>query len=196
MHALMAELKTPPRMLVGLGLGASVALAYLEVAPSAARAALTHVVLHTPAYCPAAIRPAFRWGVRLVGAGPVFAVAQRLLRRPDVLDWYLAHAVGGPNVPAEDVRLLREDFRRASLPVLRGLAGDVVRADFRPLLRRLATPVLAIVAENDPFIYPGAVERLTTLLPSARVVVQREVGHGWTDAAIAEQCRLLAEFLG
>jgi hypothetical protein len=40
------------------------------------------------------------------------------------------------------------------------------------------------------------VERLSALAPAARVVVQRAVGHGWTDAAIAEQQRLLVEFLG
>jgi pimeloyl-ACP methyl ester carboxylesterase len=100
LHALTIELRAPPRILVGLGLGASVALAYLDVAPPAARAALTHVVLHTPPYCPAAIRPAFRWGVPLVGAAPVFAVVQRLLRHPAVLDWYLDRTIGGPGVPS------------------------------------------------------------------------------------------------
>ncbi|HLH26216.1 MAG TPA: alpha/beta fold hydrolase [Chloroflexota bacterium] len=195
LHALMTELAPPPRILVGLGMGASLALAYLQVAPPAARAALTHVVLHTPAYCPAAIRPAFCWGVPLLTAGPVFAVVQRLLRRPDVLDWYVQRFVAGPDVPAADVRLLSEDLRRASLPVLAGLARDMVRADFRPLLQGCATPLLALVAENDPFVYPAVVARLATLMPAARVVVQRDVGHGWTPAAIAEQQRLLAEFL-
>jgi pimeloyl-ACP methyl ester carboxylesterase len=207
LHALVAELAAPPQVLVGLGLGASVALAYLEVASPAAasptatagpvspRLALTHLILHTPAYYPGAVRPAFRWGVRLLGAWPLFPLVRLVLDRPRCREWFVRHLIEGPDVPAEDARLLREDFRRASLPVLRGLARDLVRADFRPLLRRCAVPTLALVSENDPFVYPAAVEQLATLMPRATVVVQRGLAHGWTAAAIAEQRRLLARFL-
>jgi pimeloyl-ACP methyl ester carboxylesterase len=196
LHELVAELDAPPRTLVGLGLGASVAMAYLEVAVEMVpKPPITRVVLHTPAYYPGAIRPAFRWGVRVVGARPLFAVARRLLGRPDFLDWYVRHVVESPDAPAADVQLLSEDFRRASLPVLRGLARDMVQHDFRPLLQTLPTSMLVVVAENDQFVYPAEIERLETLMPRARVGVQRNVGHGWTADAIAEQNRWLAEFL-
>jgi pimeloyl-ACP methyl ester carboxylesterase len=201
LHALVAELAAPPQVLVGLGLGASVALAYLEVASPAAAGpvssppALTHLILHTPAYYPGAIRPAFRWGVRLLGAWPLFPLVRLVLDRPGSREWFVRHLIEGPDMPAEDARLLREDFRRASLSVLRGLARDLVRADFRPLLRQCAVPTLALVSENDPFVYPAAVERLATLMPHATVVVQRGLAHGWTTEAIAEQRRLLARFL-
>jgi pimeloyl-ACP methyl ester carboxylesterase len=196
LHALVGELDAPPRTLVGLGMGASVALAYLEVAAETApRPAVTRVVLHTPAHYPGAIRPAFRWGVQIVGAAPLFAVARRLLGRPDFLDWYVRHVVQGPDVPAEDARLVSEDFQRASLPVLRGLAQDLVRHDIRPVLRELDTTTLVVVAEHDQFVYPAAIERLATLMPRARVAVQRNVGHGWTAEAIAEQNHWLGEFL-
>jgi pimeloyl-ACP methyl ester carboxylesterase len=125
----------------------------------------------------------------------VFAVVGRLLARPEVLDWYVHHVVEGPDAPAEDARLLSEDFRRASLPVLRGLARDMVRADYRPLLRQVATPTLAIVAENDQFVYPEAITPLERLMPHARVAVQRNVGHGWTPEAITEHLRWLSDFL-
>jgi pimeloyl-ACP methyl ester carboxylesterase len=196
LHGLVGELDAPPRTLIGLGLGASVALAYLEVAASApAKPPLTHLVLHTPAYYPGAIRPGFRWGVRVIGSAPVFAVVGRLLARPDVLDWYVRNVVQGPDVPAEDARLLSEDFRRASLPVLRGLARDMVRADYRSLLRQTDTPTLAIVAEHDQFVYAEAVAALERLMPRARVEVQRNVGHGWTPEAIGEHRQWLGEFL-
>jgi pimeloyl-ACP methyl ester carboxylesterase len=199
LHALVAELEAPPRVLVGLGLGASVALAYLRVEASLPRGSapppLTHLVLHTPAYYPGAIRPAFRWGVQVLGAPPVFAAVRGLLGHPAFLDWFLRHVVEGPDVRPEDARLLREDFQRASLPVLRGLARGLARADFRPLLRVRATPTLVLVAANDPFVYAARVERLGTLMPRARVVVQRGLAHGWTADAIAEQNRLLAQFL-
>jgi pimeloyl-ACP methyl ester carboxylesterase len=198
LHALVAELNVPPQAVVGLGLGASVALAYLQVADAAAERSLpspARLVLYAPGYYPGAIRPAVRRAVRVLGAPPVFAVVRAILEHRRFQRWYLDHMVQGPDVPPEDARLLREDFARASLPVLRGLARDVVCTDFRPLLRVTAIPTLAIVAERDPFVDVAAVERLATLMPRATVAVQRGVGHGWTPAAVAEQHALLARFL-
>src|SRR5262249_27988928 len=92
-------------------------------------------------------------------------------------------------------RLVREDFCRASLPVLRGLVRDMLRRDFRPLLRTVATPTLVIVGAHDPFVRAPAALALGTLMPAARVVMQRDLGHGWTAQAIAEQHAELAQFL-
>ncbi len=197
LHALMAELAQPPRILIGLGFGASVGMAYLAVeSPSgAAEPPLTHLVLHTPAYYPGAIRPVFRYGVRALGSGPVFPLVRGLLEHPRFRAWYLQQMVEGPDVAPAEAQVLREDFERASLPVLRGLARDIVRADFRPLLRHLATPTLAIVAAADQFVFPREVEKLAALMPHARVVVQANLGHGWTADAVAEHHRLLAAFL-
>jgi pimeloyl-ACP methyl ester carboxylesterase len=199
LRALTADLQAPPRIVIGLGFGASVALAYLQLLraapPSAALPALTHLVLYAPAYYPGAIQPSVRRAVRLLSTPPVFGVARALLEQPRFQAWYLDHVAQGPDVPAEDTRLLREDFRRASLPVLRGLARDVVRADFRPLLRTCLTPTLALIGERDPFVRTAAVEGLPRLMPHASAVVQRGLAHGWTPTAVAEQNRLLAEFL-
>ena len=207
LHALVADLDAPPRVLVGLGLGASLALAYLQVAAEASHPGarwtpphrptppLTHLVLYAPAYYPGAIRPAFRRGVELLAAPPIFPVVRAVLEHPRFQAWYLDRVVQGPDVPPEDAQLLREDFHRASLPVLRGLARDIVRADFRPLLRATPTSTLAIVADSDPFVDAAAVEHLGTLMPHAAVAVQRGLGHGWTPEAIAEHCVLLTRFL-
>jgi pimeloyl-ACP methyl ester carboxylesterase len=198
LHALMSELAQAPRILIGLGFGASVAMSYLEVASLTGAVAppLTHLVLHTPAYYPGAIRPAFRHGVRGLGSGPVFPLVRGILEHSRFRAWYLQHLVEGPDVAPEEAQVLREDFERASLSVLRGLARDIVRTDFRPLLRGVATPTLAIVAAEDQFVFPREVEKLAALMPHARVVVQPNIGHGWTADAVAEHHRLLAEFLG
>jgi magnesium chelatase accessory protein len=193
LHALVAELGAPPTTVIGLGLGASVALAYLAVAPPGTPP-LAALVLHTPAYYPGAVRPLFRCGVPLLAAPPVFAVARRALEHPRVQAWYLRRLVASPDAPAATAELAA-DLRRASLSVLRGLARDAVRADFRPLLRACPTPTLAIVAEHDPFVRADAVLALAALMPCAEVLVQRGVGHGWTAAAIEEQQRALARFL-
>jgi pimeloyl-ACP methyl ester carboxylesterase len=201
-QALTVELETPPRIVVGLGLGASIALAYLRLLRTAPRAAatpplaLTHLILYAPAYYPGAIQPPVRRAVRLLASGPAFAVVRAVLEQPRFQAWYLDHVAQGPEVPPEDARLLREDFRRASLPVLRGLARDVVRADFRALLRTCPTPTLALIGDRDPFVQPEAVEHLPRLMPRASAVVQRGLAHGWTPAAVAQQNQLLAEFLG
>src|SRR5689334_5245589 len=74
LHALTVELDAPPRLLVGLGFGASVALAYLRLLHTAtptgggsvqapATPPLTHLVLYAPAYYPGAIQPAVRRAV-------------------------------------------------------------------------------------------------------------------------------------
>src|SRR5262249_13669759 len=136
-----------------------------------------------------------RWGVQVLGAPPVFAAARGMLGHPRFLDWFLRRVVEGPDMPPDDARLLREDFQRASLPVLRGLARGLVRADFPALLRVRATPALVLVAATDPVVYAAKVERLGTLMPQARVVVRQGLAHGWTADAVAEQNRLLAQFL-
>lgn len=193
-HALLAELAVAPVTVVGLGLGASVALAWLATR-QASMPLPAQLVLHTPAYYPGAIRPAFRYGVPLLTAAPLFPPVRGLLAQPRVQDWWLDRLVPSSDAPPADAALLREDLRRVALPVLRALARDLVRADFRPLLRALPVPTLALVAERDPFVDPAAVLALTDLMPDAEVVVQRGSGHGWSDAAINEQNRVLGRFL-
>lgn len=196
LHALVAALGTPPRLLVGLGLGASLALAYLKDAPAAAGATpLTGLVLHTPAFHPGAIRPAVRWGVRLATAPIILPIASGLVSRPGFRDWFVRHFTEGPGMAPDEARALREDVHRASVAVLGGLVRDMVGADFRPLLRTLPAPTLAIVSQRDPFVYAAEVERLPALMPRATVVVQPDLAHGWSPDAIAEQNRVLARFL-
>jgi pimeloyl-ACP methyl ester carboxylesterase len=200
-QALTAELQAPPRILVGLGMGASVALAYLRLLratpPSEAVSppALTHLILYAPAYYPGAIQPPVRRAVRVLTSAPVFAVVRTVLEQPRFQAWYLDHVAQGHDVPPEDTLLLREDFQRASLPVLRGLACDMVRADFRALLHSYPTPTLALIGDHDPFVQSAAVERLPRLMPHATVLVQRGMGHGWTPAAVAQQNQALTAFL-
>ena len=100
-----------------------------------------------------------------------------------------------PDVSPDEARTLREDYQHASLPVLRGLALDMVRADFRSVLRTQRAPTLIMAAENDPFVDLRELRRLAELMPRARVAVQPALAHGWTAEAVAEQRRWLADFL-
>ncbi|MPZ15332.1 MAG: alpha/beta fold hydrolase [Chloroflexi bacterium] len=197
LHALTDELHATPEVLIGLGLGTSVALAYLDAADaSGARPLLDRLVLHTPPAWPGAVRPAVRWGVSLLGSPVLFPLLQLILLRQAVRDWYVRTLVAGPDMSDEDLHELREDFSRASLRVLRGLAVDAVRADFRPLLSEVQAPTLVLAGDGDPFVEVARLRQLETIMPRATVVVQPEAGHGWTQDTVAEHQRLLAQFLG
>jgi pimeloyl-ACP methyl ester carboxylesterase len=192
----MADLRTRPRIVVGLGMGATIAMAYLAAGCTELEAyPLTHLVLHTPASHPAAVRPVFRLGIRLVASPLVFSVARRVLTTERFQRWYVHALVEGPDIRPEDARILREDFERANVSVLRGISLDMVSTDFRAVLRAQSTPTLLIVGENDPFVDPLEVQKLGALMPNAQVVVQSGLAHGWTSDAIANQRRWLAAFL-
>ena len=193
LHELTARMRVTPQILIGLGMGASLALAYLG---QAARATLpARVVLHTPAYYPGAIRPAARRAVRLLTSPALFPLIAGLLGHPAVRQQFVHRLIAAPHAVDQEIRMLMEDVQRASLAVLRGLARDMVRVDFRPLLRGLGVPTLALVGEHDPFVRAAEVSRLSSIMQNATVVVQRQVAHGWTESAIREQNALLAEFL-
>jgi pimeloyl-ACP methyl ester carboxylesterase len=194
LHELIQELGRPLRVIVGLGLGASLALTYLR-RDLAAPEGLAAVILHTPPYHPGAFRRPVRWAIRTLASRGIFALTQGILGHPRVTDWYVRSFVRAPGTPPEETTALQEDFRRASLPVLRGLTADAMRADFRPLLHEIRAPTLAIVSEHDPFVYPAEIERLSTLMRDVRVVVQKEIAHGWTAAAVAQQNEIIAGFL-
>jgi pimeloyl-ACP methyl ester carboxylesterase len=193
MRGLAASLGILPKVLVGIGMGASLAFAYLAQAERAELPA--RVVVHTPAYYPGAIRPTARWAVKLLTSPAIFPLVAGILGYPAVREQFVRRLTAAPDGADHAVRSLIEDVDRASLRVFRGLARDMVRVDFRPILRTLDLPTLALVAEHDPFVYATEVSRLGRWMGNAQVVVQRDVAHGWTARAIEEQNQLLAEFL-
>jgi pimeloyl-ACP methyl ester carboxylesterase len=196
LHQAMAELGAPPRILIGLGMGASVAMAYLAVGGAALYDhPLTHVVLHTPVSHGGAIRPAIRWGVRCLGARAVFSLARPVLESKALQHWWVRKLVAGPDISPEDADILEQDFERANLSVLRGIVMDMVNRDFRAVLRAQATPTLIIVGESDPLVDPREVVKAGQLMLNARVRTQTGLGHGWSTEAVASHQRWLAEFL-
>ena len=194
LHALAARLGVSPRLVVGLGLGASLALSYLE-RHRADLPELAALVLHTPPYYPGAFRPATRIALKIVTGPGVLDLIGAVFGERRAIDWYVGHFIEGPEISAQEAADLREDFRRASLPVLRGLLRDALRADFRPMLAQLPIPTLALISQRDPFVDASEVERLGILMPRATVVVQPDIAHGWTPEAIAEQNRQIGHFL-
>jgi pimeloyl-ACP methyl ester carboxylesterase len=193
MRELAVSLGVLPKVLVGLGMGASLALTYLM--QSGNEGVPKRIVLHTPAYYPGAIRPKARWATRFLASPVIFPMVAGILSHPAVREQFVRRLTAAPSADDHVIRSLLEDVDRASLRVLRGLASDMVRSDFRPLLGRMHAPTLAIVAEHDPFVYATEIMQLSTRFENVQVVVQRDVAHGWTANAIEQQNALLADFL-
>jgi pimeloyl-ACP methyl ester carboxylesterase len=196
LHQAMEELGTPPRILIGLGMGASVAMAYLAVGGATLNYhPLTHLVFHTPVSHGGAIRPPIRWGVRLLGARPTFPLAYRMLASAAFQHWWVRKLVEGPDISPEDAIILEEDFRCTNLSVLRGIVMDMVNCDFRGMLRAQSTQTLIIVGDSDPLVDPCEVVKTGELMPNAHVLMQTGLAHGWTAEAVACHRRWLAQFL-
>lgn len=193
---LTRALGRPPQALGGLGLGGSVALAYLEAARKPPqREGPSKLILYAPLISPEAVRPAVQRAVHLFRSPLLFPLLQGLLANGALLNWWVQHVVAGPDASQEERNLLADDFRRTDLRVLRELLLDALRRDFRPLLRSADLPTLIVVGEGDPFVDPQRLRELPSLAPSAEVVIQRSVGHGWTSDSVEEQQRLIARFL-
>lgn len=189
-----AQLGVRPRVLVGLGIGASVALAWLGAAggrPLEERP--DRLVLYAPLLWPGAVRPRVRHTLSLLLSPALFPLWRSLTRSAGVIDWWVRHLVAGPDAAEEDIVLLSEDYRRTDYVVLRSLLLDALRRDFRPTLRLAGMRTLVIVGENDPFVDAGQLSALESL--DIHVAVQSAVTHGWTGATVAEQHRLIERFL-
>jgi pimeloyl-ACP methyl ester carboxylesterase len=102
----MDALGTQPRILVGLDMGARLVMAYLAVERTTGNdSRLSHLVLHPPASHSGAVRPAFRWGVRLLGAHPTFVVVRRVLETTWFRRWDVRTLVEGRDILPEDARM-------------------------------------------------------------------------------------------
>jgi len=79
-------------------------------------------------------------------------------------------------------------------PVTEGL-GVLRRADLRPLLARIAQPVLVIQGEDDALVPVAAAQALAAGLPHARLHVMPATGHAPHVSRTAETARLIEDFL-
>jgi pimeloyl-ACP methyl ester carboxylesterase len=167
--ALLGHLGFARAAVVGSSFGSTIALAALAGAPDR----FTHGVLQNGF----AHRPLSRWQRALARAARFWpgwfadwpeihrAVMRRVERPtlavlpPEVADFFLQH---GANTP----------IRAAAL---RSLAID--RADLRPLLPRIRTPVLLLTGDHDPLVPPACAADLERGLPTVRQVEFTDCGH-------------------
>ncbi len=182
--ARLAALEARPAHVVGLSLGACVALALALAVPDRVRS-LT-LVNAFARLRPGGARGALRMLARLalLAAGPMEAVAAHVARdlfpRPEQRDLYLAAAA----------RLARTP-RPAYLAAVRALA----RFDVRGRLGDVRCPTLVVAGERDRTVPLAAKEALARAIPGARFVVVPDSGHATPHDQPELFNRLLLEFL-
>ncbi len=175
----------------GICLGATVALEY------ASRFAdrISRLVLHTPIYSPATLRPAFKRQVAILTSGPVFWSVNRLRRNRLVSDLYKRFLVEGPGVDPYDAQVNFQNQRRADGTAARAWLRDGVSRDYRAFLSSWRKPALVVVAADDRTVDVDAIKNLGRLMPQAEIRVIPAAGHGWTPALIAAQVEAITAFL-
>ncbi len=175
----------------GICLGATVALDYASRFPDA----VSRLVLHTPVYSPATIRPTFARQARLLTWGPTSAVVARLRRNRTFSDLYKRFLSEGPGVDPYDAQVNFDNQIRADGGVARSWLRDGIRRDYREFLGTWRKPVLVVVAADDRLVDVGAIRNLVRLMPQAEIRVIEAAGHGWTPTLIAAQVETIGGFL-
>lgn len=183
-EALVAALDARPAHVVGLSLGACVALALALHAPARVRS-LT-LVNAFARLRPAGPRGAARMLVRLalLAVAPMDVVAAHVARglfpRPEQRDLFLAAVAALSRTP-----------RSAYVASVRALA----RFDVRDRLDRVACPTLVVAGEQDETVPRAAKEALCRAIPGARLAVIPGSGHATPHDRPEAFNRLVLEFL-
>jgi len=175
----------------GICLGATVALEYASRYPDS----VSRLVLHTPVYSPATVRPGFVFQSRVLTWGPSAAIIGRLRRNRFLTDLYKRYMVEGPGVDPYDAQVNFDNQLRADWRVSRNWLRDGIRRDYRAFLASWRKPVLVVVAADDRIANVDDIRGLRGLMPQAEIRVIEAAGHGWTPALIAAQVETIGGFL-
>ena len=182
--ALLAYLDEAPTHVVGLSLGACVALRLALQAPARVRS-LTLVNAFArlqPAGPSDLVRLALR--ALLLGAAPMETVAAHVARR--LFPWPEQRALYESAVAA-----LAATPRRAYVAAMRALA----RFDARGQVAAIRQPTLIVAGDRDTSVPLGAKTRLAAAIPRARLLVVPASGHATPHDQPAAFNRALLEFL-
>ena len=175
----------------GICLGATVALDYASRFPDS----VSRLVLHTPVYSPATIRPTFARQARWLTWGPTSAAVARLRRNRTFSDLYKRFLSEGPGVDPYDAQVNFDNQIRADSGVARNWLRDGIRRDYREFLATWRKPVLVVVAADDRLVNVDDIRNLVQLMPQAEIRVIEAAGHGWTPTLIAAQVETIGGFL-
>jgi pimeloyl-ACP methyl ester carboxylesterase len=130
---------------------------------------------------------------------PATVQAWRELWVTGYADWIAAAVAGayGPDAPPERVRLTTRMMLQCSVQAAIDPNVQVTDTDFRPELRRIATPTLVLHGDADgscPLEATGA--RLPPLMPDCRLKVYPGANHALIFSEARELAADIATFIG
>ncbi len=190
--AAVADALGHPRYdLAGLCLGVPVALELARHRPDRAGA----LILHTPLLHPQVVRRRFHLQVAAFTTPGVFAAITWLAHRRRASDWYKRHLVEGPVVDPAAAQANFDNQLRASPRAARAWLRDGLRHDFRQLIASWPHPVLLVAAADDWIVDHPKMAAIAGRNPRAQAAILAAAGHAWTPASVAEQQRVIADFL-
>lgn len=165
----LGELGVRDPILVGAGMGATVAMAYAAASPTA----VSRLVLVAATPC-LVKRPDFGWGLAEAEAASVIAGLRRDFPRAvgEYTGWVF------PEVPDRQVAgIMRVVAREADPVVVAACLSDLATLDLRPALPRIRVPVSVIGAFSDRFAPVWAGAWLANALDAERFLVVPAIGH-------------------
>lgn len=190
LEALLAELDVAQFDLGGLCLGACVASA---LARRCGRR-VGRLVLHTPLIDPSLIRRRYRTQVRVLTLTPLWQGVVALSRSRTVSDLYKRFVIEEGDVDHATSEVNFANQRRADAAAAREWLRDGMNARDLAFLRARRDPTLVIVAAHDQVVDVDSLRRLLGGCPNASVFVDQEQGHGWNQAAVQRQLRIMLDF--
>ena len=182
-------LKLNKFILGGLCGGAALALEYF----GRNREKVTALLLHTPPYAPYVVTRLFKTQARLGRLPGIYQVVGRARKNPRITLLYKKVLIEGFNVNNEDDRINMQNLENANYAASMEFVFDLLNHDYTYLLSTIGVPIYVIVAEKDRLVKVKEIQKISRIARNAVVKVIGGEGHGWSDALIRKQNRILRE---
>ncbi|GAC1570635.1 MAG: hypothetical protein NVS3B18_03040 [Candidatus Dormibacteria bacterium] len=187
---LLGQLGVERFALAGLCLGGGVACALASRrAPDVER-----LVLHTPLLAPGLIRAAVRTQIRLFTAPGIYGLTAWASRQRAISGAWKRLFTDGPDADPEESETAFVNQLRADAHAAREWLLDGISRDDRAVLRQPGRNTLIIVSGDDRMVNVPRLIGLARQEPRVELRIDRGVGHGWSEVAVARQRGALEAF--
>ncbi len=182
-------LKLKKFILGGLCGGAALALEFV----AGNRNKVSTLLLHTPPFAPYVVTRLFKTQARLGRLPGIYQVVRRARKNPRITLLYKKVLIEGFNVNREDELINMKNLRDSHYAASMEFVFDLLNHDYTYLLSTIDVPIYVIVAEKDKLVKVREIQRIPRIARNAIVKVIGGEGHGWSDALIRKQNRILSE---
>jgi pimeloyl-ACP methyl ester carboxylesterase len=174
----------------GLCLGATVACALAKRAGDR----VERLVLHTPLLSPNLMRRRYRVQIQVLSRRPMWDAVVWLSRQRWISDLYKRFVIVEGDVDNRTADVNYENQRRADPSAAREWLNDCLRRDDVDAVAARAAATLIIVARHDRLVDVERLKLLIAKLPDLNIFTDSDQGHGWNEAAVHRQLKVLQDF--